>query len=140
MRIYAPVLDDPTWFQLHSTLDSQSFAPRPPTTQGQGKGRIRHPLLQVQPSGSIWPLDGDAVRAAILDDLAEDGDAVVASQRKRKLLDPVRKVLEGIEADEADLVLWVGADGVVAMRSILVCAVFTCRNRSLHLNITGTGW
>lgn len=54
------------------------------------------------------------IRAAILDDLVEDAEG------RRKLPGGVRKVLEGLEGDEADLILWVGEDGAVGLRSILV--------------------
>lgn len=59
-------------------------------------------------------MDADVIRAAILDDLVEDAEG------RRKLPGGVRKVLEGLEGDEADLILWVGEDGAVGLRSILV--------------------
>lgn len=97
LRVYAPVLDDPSWFQLHLTLDGRSFA--------------KTPTHSIATQGSIWPLEASAVRAALLDALTDDKAGHSAELKKR---------LQAAEAEEGDMVLWLGSDGVVGIRSILV--------------------
>jgi hypothetical protein len=85
-------------------------------------------------------LDGEEVRTAILEALSDDAETSLqedvgreghrdkvgfrqqdaGGKERQRMQGQVRKVLEAIEADAADLVLWVGEDGVVAMRSVLV--------------------
>lgn len=49
-----------------------------------------------------------------MEDLANDAES------ERKMKPEVRRALEGIERDEADLILWVGENGDLAVRSVLV--------------------
>jgi hypothetical protein len=101
LRVYSPVLDDPSWFQLHLTLDGRSFA----KTQKSA----------VSVKGSIWPLEARAVRAALLEAITDDKAGYSAELIKK---------LQAAEAEEGDMVLWLGADGAVGIRSILVRAAY----------------
>ncbi|KAL7418926.1 regulator of (H+)-ATPase in vacuolar membrane [Cryptotrichosporon argae] len=53
LRLYAPVLDDPAWFQLLLTLDTAAFR------RGEGKGKAK----DAEP-GTIWVPDAETMRAA----------------------------------------------------------------------------
>lgn len=84
-------------------------------------------------SGSVWPLDAEVVRSVLLDAIVDDAELAQQKEqrgKKRISLSPeVRKVLEGIENEEADLVLWVGDDGRIGLRSIIVC----CAHHQIQL-------
>lgn len=97
LRIYSPVLDDPSWFQLLYSLDHRSF------NRNKGKGRD---------VGTIWVPDTQMVKAA----------ATSALEGKEHISASTREKLEAIDGEEMDLVLWFGEDGAVAARSILVRA------------------
>lgn len=102
LRIYATVLDDPSWFQLLYAMDYRVFRDAgvlPP----KGKGPAEF--------GSIWVPDGATLRRAAK-------DAQVAAGHAR-LPAPVAKILDALEQDEADLVVWFGPNGEVVLRSIL---------------------
>lgn len=106
-RVYSPVLDDPAWFQLLATLDSRAFAP---TTQSvRPKGPTSGPAMVN--NGSIWVVNADALRRAVSHALADKPSSATLE---------VRRKLETLDAEESDVVCWVGKDGRIALRSILV--------------------
>lgn len=102
LRIYATVLDDPSWFQLVYAMDYRAFRDAgvlPP----KGKGPVEF--------GSIWVPDGAILRKAAKDAHASAGNA--------RLTQSVAKILDALEQDEADVVVWFGPNGEVVLRSIL---------------------
>lgn len=111
-RIYSPVLDDPSWFQLLSSLDSTSFASRssPPPASHSGKNTAAG---ATQAKGVLIPLDRTVVHQAVA---AEKGRAQSKARRDGEL----QQKLHSLDGEEADVVLWIGQDGSVALRSIVV--------------------
>jgi hypothetical protein len=104
------VLDDPSWFQLLSTLDSTSFAPRSPVPINS---RAKAPASATQPKGVLIPFDSDTVRRAVA---AEKRHA----QSKGSHSGDLQEKLQSLDGEEADVVLWLGQDGSVVLRSIVV--------------------
>lgn len=98
-RIYSPVLDDPSWFQLLYSIDHRAF--RNPAHKGQRSG-----------FGTFWIPDGDTIRAATKTALAQRDKGVTFSTK-------VSKILDCIDNEEMDLVVWFGADDEVTVRAIL---------------------
>ena len=109
LRIYSPVLDDPSWFQLLLTLDSKSFAPPPVRLSGKGKAFVP-PAMQ----GQIWPLDAEIIRAEAILELETLGNQASGAAAQ------IRKILESLAAEECDVFVWLGDDGSVALRSVIV--------------------
>jgi hypothetical protein len=95
LRIYSPVLDDPSWFQLLYSIDHRAFNPVKPKT---------HTF------GTLWIPDTQVIRSAARAAL-NSGDRIPQSAKEK---------LESIDAEETDLVLWFGADGAIAVRFIMV--------------------
>ncbi|ORX33596.1 RAVE protein 1 C terminal-domain-containing protein [Kockovaella imperatae] len=104
-RIYSPVLDDPSWFQLLLTIDSQSFAA--PAPKAGGKGKMPRPSSK----GVVWPLDAHVLWSAVLHDL----DNITSTDNAST----VSELLESLAGDESDVVAWIGDDGDIAFRSIM---------------------
>lgn len=101
LRIYAPVLDDPTWFQLLHAMDHRAFA------KEGGKGKSAR-------VGTIWVPDAAGVKAA--------AKAALAHARANRVIleaEPA-KALELLECNEMDVAVWFGPDGTVSLRAILV--------------------
>jgi hypothetical protein len=102
LRIYATVLDDPSWFQLLYAMDYRAFRDAgvlPP----KGKGPAEF--------GTIWVPDGATLRQAAKKAHAAAGHARLPSS--------VTKILDALEQDEADVAVWFGPAGEVVLRSIL---------------------
>lgn len=102
LRIYATVLDDPSWFQLLYALDYRAFRDSgvlPP--KGKGPAEFGH----------LWIPDGSVLRKAAKDAHAAAGGA--------RLPSGVAKILDALEQDEADVAMWFGPNGEVVLRSIL---------------------
>ncbi|BEI81268.1 hypothetical protein CcaverHIS002_0204280 [Cutaneotrichosporon cavernicola] len=102
LRIYATVLDDPTWFQMLYAMDYRAFRDAgvlPP----KGKGPAEF--------GTILVPDGATLRKAAK-------RAHVAAGNGR-LSASVIKILDALDNDEADVAIWFGASGEVVLRSIL---------------------
>jgi hypothetical protein len=93
LRIYLPILDDPSWFQMLYSIDHRAFS------QGRSKG-----------TGTIWVPDAKIIKAA----------AGAALKSDKRLPQSAREKLESIDTEEMDLVMWFGNDGAIAVRSILV--------------------
>lgn len=123
MRIYAPVLDDPAWFQLHSTLDGRAFLPKP-LQSASGRG-VNGKIPDVDPKGTIWPLEADIVREAIKVALEQD-------EQEKKPGVEVRRMMEALLAEETDVVAWIGEDGSLSLRSIVVSCERGAARRSEH--------
>lgn len=103
-RIYAPVLDDPTWFQLLSSLDGRAF---PPTTSAKGKDPASSP-------GIIVPLDARVIQSALQLELVRQKSV------DRNISANAQKLLTGLQGEEGDVIVWFGQDGIVSFRSIVV--------------------
>lgn len=102
LRIYATVLDDPSWFQLLYAMDYRAFRDAgvlPP----KGKGPPEF--------GTIWVPDGATLRSAAKKAHAAAGRATLPSS--------VAKILDALDQDEADVAMWFGPNGEVVLRSIL---------------------
>ena len=108
-RVYSPVLDDPTWFQLLSTLDARSFRQRSVSWSSKGK----NPSPQPSSGGTIIPLDAETARKVVDIELQKaKGSQPANADLSRKL--------QALQSEEVDLVLWIGNDGAVALSSIIV--------------------
>lgn len=103
LRIYAPVLDDPSWFQLLYSMDARAF---------RDAGQLPTKGKDAADRGAIFVPDAEVVKRAAV-------SAVAAAKRNGKTIPgSTLKVLEAIEHDELDLALWFGQDGRVRVRSI----------------------
>lgn len=101
LRIYAPVLDDPAWFQLLHAMDHRAFV------HEGGKGKCSR-------VGTIWVPDAAALKAAA-------SAALAHARANRVILDAEpAKALELLECNEMDVAVWFGPDGTVSLRAILV--------------------
>ena len=104
LRIYSPILDDPTWFQLLSTLGHDAFARSLKALAGaEGKKR-------AQPFGVMLPLESRIVRTH-LDHFA--------SSREPVLPPDISKVVDSIREEECDVVAWLSPNGRLVLRSIV---------------------
>ncbi|KAK4688553.1 rabconnectin-3a, partial [Tremellales sp. Uapishka_1] len=103
LRVYSPVLDDPLWFQLLSSLDHQSFT-RSLKPSSKGKEPESTNLLW----GKMWVIDADALRIAVGSEL--DGQETIEPE--------ARKIMASLATEECDVVCWVGG-GRMVLRSIL---------------------
>nr|XP_019048640.1 WD-repeat protein [Kwoniella bestiolae CBS 10118]OCF27570.1 WD-repeat protein [Kwoniella bestiolae CBS 10118] len=106
-RIYSPVLDDPLWFQLLSSLDHMAFLK--PVTHSTGKGKEP----EGSNFGSMWVWDAEVLREAIKSEIARIKDKQI------QIPEETRKKLEGLETEESDIIAWTGADGSLVLRSII---------------------
>jgi hypothetical protein len=109
-RIYSPVLDDPTWFQLVSSIDQRAFAK--PSIPPSGKGKDKDTEGR---QGWLWALDAEVLRAGLLDEISG------ASEGKTKPSAMTRKILEGLASEENDVLMYLDNQGNLALRSIVVC-------------------
>lgn len=101
LRIYAPVLDDPSWFQLLHAMDHRAFA------HEGSKGKCSR-------VGTIWVPDAATLKVAAT-------AALQHARAKRVILDAEpAKALELLECNEMDVAVWFGPDGTVSLRAILV--------------------
>lgn len=100
LRLYAPVLDDPTWFQLVHAMDHSAFAK-------DGKGKSSN-------VGTLWLPDAEVVKTA--------AKAALSHARANRVIleEAPAKALELLESNEMDIAVWFGPDGTVSLRSILV--------------------
>ncbi|KAK8845415.1 hypothetical protein IAR55_006128 [Kwoniella newhampshirensis] len=108
LRLYSPVLDDPAWFQLHLTLDHSAFASQASATP---KSKGEHP--ESNPFGVMWVWNTDVLRSALGVELEgiKMGRIDISAEGRQKL--------DSLEAEESDIVAWVGPDGIVVLRSIM---------------------
>jgi hypothetical protein len=113
LRIYAPVLDDPSWFQLLSSSDAATFEPETTgphiSVKGRSKGR-QAPKLD----GSLWIPDAGVMRRALADTLKGVADSAAEVDAE------TRKTLETLDAEENDVVAWCRGDGSLTLRLINV--------------------
>ncbi|WVQ76366.1 hypothetical protein IAR50_006031 [Cryptococcus sp. DSM 104548] len=107
-RIYSPVLDDPVWFQLLHTLDHRAFS-EPSVQASTAKGK----LPAGNGFGAMWAWDAEVLKSAIRAQLRQ------AKADKQKGVEEGMKSLETMEAEECDVVAWVGPDGSISLRSII---------------------
>jgi hypothetical protein len=122
-RIYSPVLDDPSWFQLLSSIDHRAFAkPAIPATISKGKGKETAGCF-----GWLWALDAEVLRAGLLDEIS------AANEGKSKPSAMTRKVLEGLATEESDVLLYMDTEGNVSLRSIVVCLFIYASSNTLSL-------
>lgn len=103
LRIFATVLDDPSWFQLLYSVDHRSFS----QLGGAEKGKSTD-------FGSIWVPESQVLQHGAADALA------TAKTKGLKLSPKVENVLELVKTGELDLAVWFGPNGTVALRSLLV--------------------
>ncbi|ORY25155.1 RAVE protein 1 C terminal-domain-containing protein [Naematelia encephala] len=104
LRVYSPVLDDPTWFQLLSSSDHRAFVIN-------GSGKKGKEMDQAR--GAIWVLDADVVRQTLTAEMGR------VKEGPKKPSVEIQQALEGLESGEYDLVAWVGKDGRFVLRSIV---------------------
>ena len=112
-RVYSPVLDDPSWFQLVSSIDHRAFAKPsiPPTTRkGKDKDTESH-------QGCFWALDAEVLRAGLLEEIS----AANGGAEKSKPSAMTRKILEGLATEESDVLMYLDNQGNLALRSVVVC-------------------
>jgi len=66
------------------------------------------------PSGKFWVLDAAKLHLAVKHELEriKDGTTKVAAE--------VEKILSGLDGEESDMIAWMGTDGSMALRSIVV--------------------
>ena len=114
LRSYMPVLDDPSWFQLLSAIDSRSFANSGPASKAEKGKSVR---LRQKTEGAILPIDRRVLKQVVEFELEE------IKAGRGHIYERVTKVLHSIVADESDIVMWLGKDGTVALRSILVSRI-----------------
>jgi hypothetical protein len=100
------VLDDPTWFQLLSSLDGQKFTRSSPVHSRKGKEAVV-PLAGI----TVW--DSEVLRMALSQELRQDG-----------LSENMEKAMIPLEGEQSDVVVWHGVDGNVSLRSIAVSHKF----------------
>ena len=79
------------------------------------------------PGGVIWPLDATALCSAVQEDLRSAEDNRLALDKE------VKRLLDGLNGDESDVIAWIGNDGVVSFRSIIVRIVSLGLTTSLNL-------
>lgn len=114
-RVYSPVLDDPTWFQLLSSIDHRAFRPEAVSQPTPEKGKGREETDQY---GKIWALDAEVLRAALLEELGDVNDGKVKPSAM------TRKIMEGLASEESDVLLYTDGRGLLSMRSIVVGRCF----------------
>ncbi|WRT63649.1 uncharacterized protein IL334_000572 [Kwoniella shivajii] len=105
-RIYSPVLDDPTWFQLLSSLDHRSFSP-----SGQHGGKGKEP--EINSFGAIWAWDAEVLRVVVKAEL------ISIKEKESEIPTQTTKILEGLENEESDVIIWMGPNREIVLRSIL---------------------
>lgn len=114
-RIYSPVLDDPSWFQLVSSIDHRAFArPTIPPTTRKGKDKDTEGR-----QGWLWALDAEVLRAGLLEEISG------ADEGKSKPSAMTRKILEGLATEESDVLMYLDNLGNLALRSIVVREPYT---------------
>lgn len=111
LRIYSPVLDDPVWFQLLYSLDHRSFNRDAHATSPKTKGKEP----QSSQYGVMWVWDAKVLKAGAKKEL----EKIKESGEIQKMKGGVT-ILESMEAEESDVVAWIGPDGSITLRSILV--------------------
>nr|XP_019014432.1 WD-repeat protein [Kwoniella pini CBS 10737]OCF53213.1 WD-repeat protein [Kwoniella pini CBS 10737] len=106
-RIYSPVLDDPSWFQLLSSLDHKAFSKSAKLDTGKGKEP------QSNQFGAMWVWDAEILREAVKGDLTRI--------REKQIEVPVNavKLLQGLESEENDIIAWISENGEIVLRSIV---------------------
>lgn len=111
LRIYSPVLDDPVWFQLLYSLDHRSFNRDAHETPPKTKGKEP----QSNPYGVMWVWDAKVLKIVARKELekVKDGEEI------QKVKDGA-KILESMETEESDIIAWIGPDGSITLRSIIV--------------------
>jgi len=83
--------------------------------------------------GTIWVLDANVLRSALAGEIAkveESGERVPAESMK---------VMEALAADESDVVAWVGSDGRLVLRSIVVGPAMLSNQEALSSHRTWIG-
>ncbi|KAL1412038.1 regulator of (H+)-ATPase in vacuolar membrane [Vanrija albida] len=102
LRIFATVLDDPSWFQLLYSVDHRVFS----QLGGADKGKSTD-------FGSIWVPESQVLQHGAADALA------TAKNKGLRLSPKVENVLELVKTGELDVAVWFGPNGTIALRSIL---------------------
>lgn len=125
-RIYAPVLDDPAWFQLHSTLDVRVFIPADGDKDMVQKGKVR----MQESKGQIWALEADIVREALSQALSEPS---LGGMNQK-----AHKTMEVLLAEETDVVIWLGDDGTIAVRAIMVSEIYCLSRKTAEIQEYGS--
>ncbi|WWC58046.1 uncharacterized protein I303_100581 [Kwoniella dejecticola CBS 10117] len=106
-RIYSPVLDDPSWFQLLSSLDHKAFSKSAQITGGKGKAPVASGF------GCMWVWDAEVLTEAVKLELSRMQDKPVNIPAN------TLKLLEGIESEESDVIAWISPTGHMVIRSII---------------------
>jgi uncharacterized membrane protein len=68
--------------------------------------------------GALWVWNADTLRQII---------AVETGNGDNSLSMEVKKMMKALEGEESDVVAWVGTDGTIALRSIVVCTLLSLR-------------
>jgi hypothetical protein len=118
-RIYAPVIDDPTWFQLLSSLDGRAFS-----TSASAKGKDPASL-----HGTLVPLDARVIQSALQRELVHQKSGGL------KISAHAQKLLTGLQGEEGDVIAWFGRDGTVSFRSIVVSTPVDMRRSFLIFTV-----
>ncbi|KAK6905133.1 hypothetical protein I203_105952 [Kwoniella mangroviensis CBS 8507] len=107
LRIYSPVLDDPLWFQLLSSLDHRAFAKSINHPAGKGKEPAHNDF------GLMWVWDAEVLREVVKAELAR------IKEKQIRLPQGTMTIMEGLESEESDIIAWTGSDGNLVLRSII---------------------
>ncbi|EIW73255.1 hypothetical protein TREMEDRAFT_24795 [Tremella mesenterica DSM 1558] len=108
LRIYSPVLDDPTWFQLLSTIGPDAFTRSLHVTSANSS----EAKTIIHPFGVIWPLDADVLRQN-LKAMQDTSTADHGSDNQ------VSKMIHALRNEESDVVAWLSPQGELVLRSII---------------------
>lgn len=104
LRIYAPVLDDMSWFQLLYSIGHTTF---------RGVEEVSTKGKSAAEAGTIFVPDAEVVKRAAT-------SALAAAERDGSTLPPAtQRTLEAIKQDELDVLCWFGPGGEVRLRSIV---------------------
>ncbi|WWC85740.1 uncharacterized protein L201_000606 [Kwoniella dendrophila CBS 6074] len=106
-RIYSPVLDDPLWFQLLSSLDHRAFSKSLRHASAKGKEP------EANPFGSMWVWDADVLRIAVQAELNRINDKQVSVSAQ------ITTILQGLDSEESDIIAWISPDGYLVLRSVV---------------------
>lgn len=95
------------------------MTPSAGSSGGKGKAAAASSIVK----GTIWPMDAAILRAAVEAELRE----IKEGQKKADV--GVVKTLESMAQEEGDLVMWIGHDGTIAMRSVVVSVFVVLRQQ-----------
>lgn len=107
------MLDDPTWFQLLSSIDHRAFL-RDPAAKTLGSNHSKGKEAETGNFGNLWALDAEVLRAGLLEELGKVNDGKVKPSAM------TRKIMEGMATEESDVLGCFDGNVQLALRSIVV--------------------